>query len=259
MPAQFDAPPVKHRYGWIPDRPDQRDQTFVAAPGILANTNGDLDLRETLGDAYDQGQIRSCTANAIAAALEYELLKQNLPAFTPSRLFIYYNTRLRDDTLPFDAGASIRNAMQSVASEGFCSEILWPYTPGALVTLPSPECYAMGKTRRSIGYQRLPRSLAQMKGCLAEGYPFLFGFTAYEAFETPVVAKTGVLAMPAHAESALGGHAVLAVGFSEARQAFLVRNSWGPGWGLEGHFYMPAAYLLDEHLSDDFCTIRVVA
>ncbi len=98
-----------------------------------------------------------------------------------------------------------------------------------------------------------------MKGCLAAGYPFVIGFSVYESFESKKVAKTGHAPMPGPHEKMLGGHCVLAVGYNDAHQHFILRNSWGAGWGMEGYFTLPYSYLLDENLSTDFWTIRVVA
>jgi C1A family cysteine protease len=64
--------------------------------------------------------------------------------------------------------------------------------------------------------------------------------------------------MPAPSERAIGGHAVMAVGYEDANQWFLVRNSWGSGWGMAGYFTMPYAYLIQSGLSSDFWTIRIV-
>ena len=98
-----------------------------------------------------------------------------------------------------------------------------------------------------------------MKGCLASGYPFVFGFTVYESFESQEVAQTGIVPMPQSTEQVMGGHAVLAVGYDDAQQRFIVRNSWGEGWGMHGYFTMPYAYLTDSNLSDDFWTIRLIS
>lgn len=97
-----------------------------------------------------------------------------------------------------------------------------------------------------------------MKGCLADGYPFVFGFTVYESFESPEVARTGVLQMPAPKEGVVGGHAVVAVGYDDQNERFMIRNSWGKNWGQKGYFTMPYSYLLSDNLSDDFWTIRLV-
>ena len=93
-----------------------------------------------------------------------------------------------------------------------------------------------------------------MLTCLADGYPFIFGFAVYESFESQKVVRTGVVPMPRKAERMLGGHAVLAVGFDQQKKRFLVRNSWGEKWGQKGYFTMPYKYL--ETLAQDFWTIR---
>jgi C1A family cysteine protease len=64
--------------------------------------------------------------------------------------------------------------------------------------------------------------------------------------------------MPGPDEEVLGGHAVLAVGYDDSAECFIVRNSWGSGWGKKGYFTMPYSYLLEQNLSDDFWTIRTV-
>jgi C1A family cysteine protease len=97
-----------------------------------------------------------------------------------------------------------------------------------------------------------------MRGCLAEGYPFVFGFSVYESFEREEVAKNGKVNMPKKNEAQVGGHAVMAVGYLQSSKRFIVRNSWGTSWGMSGYFTMPFDYLLDENLSDDFWTIRLV-
>ncbi len=95
-----------------------------------------------------------------------------------------------------------------------------------------------------------------MLSCLAEGYPFVFGFAVYDYFESATMARTGILKMPTANEQMLGGHAVTAVGYDQSKKRFLVRNSWGTAWGLKGYFWMPFEYLTDRNLSDDFWTIR---
>ena len=95
-----------------------------------------------------------------------------------------------------------------------------------------------------------------MRACLAQGFPFVFGFTVYESFESQQVAQTGVVPLPQPGERVAGGHAVLAVGYNDAERRFIVRNSWGARWGMQGYFTMPYDYLANRNLADDMWTIR---
>jgi C1A family cysteine protease len=259
------------RYGWIPDLPDRRDRMFAAPAAHLRALPPSVDLTATCPPVYDQGELGSCTANAIAGALQFD---QHQPdhaprttdraprcpdTFTPSRLFIYYNERVVEGTVDEDSGATLRDGIKSVAKQGAPHEPLWPYVIARFRTKPSPKAYSDGRRHRALRYERVPRLLDQMQACLAAGFPFVFGFSVYESFESRDVARTGVMPMPEAGEVQLGGHAVLAVGYDTAARRFLIRNSWGPAWGRKGYFTMPFDYLVDDALSDDFWTVKGVA
>jgi C1A family cysteine protease len=246
-------------YGWQPDMPDGRDHMYAAPGPVLDKLPARVDLRKQCPEVYDQGQLGSCTGNAIAAALEFNQMKQNQRRpFTPSRLFIYYNERVMEGTVESDSGAQIRDGMKTVAKEGACRETNWAYEIDRFREEPPKKAYDEGEKHQAIRYQRLTPTLGQLKGCLADGYPFVFGFVVYDGFESPEVAATGEAQMPGAREKNLGGHAVLAVGYVERQQRFIVRNSWGPKWGTRGYFTMPYPYLLQPTLSSDFWTIRSV-
>ena len=219
-------------------------------------------MRISSGDIpapYDQGELGSCTANAIAAAIQFERMKQQLvPSFTPSRLFIYYNERAIEHTVASDSGAQIRDGIKSVGNQGDCPETEWPYVITKFKTKPPKNCYTDALKYKAVSYQRLALILSQLKGCLASGYPFVFGFTVYESFESAQVAKTGHAALPKSGEAAIGGHVVMCVGYDDAKQWFIVRNSWGSTWGMKGYFTLPYPYLLSPNLASDFWTIRLV-
>jgi C1A family cysteine protease len=250
------------RYGWIRDLPDQRDLLY-AAPMAVKALPASVDLRRGMPAVYDQGELGSCTANAIAAAVQFARRKGKRPSFVPSRLFIYYNERVIEGTVNEDSGAQLRDGMKVVVKLGVCPEKSrpaaehdWPYDIARFREKPPRPCYDFALDNQVIAYRRIHQALAQMKGCLASGFPFVFGFSVYESFESPEVARTGLVPMPSPSESMIGGHAVIAVGYDEETQRFLVRNSWGTGWGLEGHCTMPFAYLGDTSLASDFWTVR---
>jgi C1A family cysteine protease len=164
-----------------------------------------------------------------------------------------------EGTIKSDSGAQIRDGIKSVAKLGVCPEPEWPYDINKFATRPPKKCFTHALKYRAVSYQRVIQTLNQMKGCLASGYPFVFGFSVYDSFEGDAVAKTGTVPMPAPKEKLLGGHAVLAVGYDDKQQRFLVRNSWGKSWGIGGYFTMPYAYMTDSNLCDDLWTIRVIA
>lgn len=247
------------RYGWIHDLPDHRDHLYAAPSEVLSALPTQVDLRSQCPPVYDQGQLGSCTANAIAAAIEFERMRQGFQDFMPSRLFIYFNERTMEGTVNSDSGAQIRDGIKSVASLGDCPESEWPYNISQFAVKPPDSCFNDASKVTAISYSSVVQTLNQMKGCLAAGFPFVFGFTVYESFESQAVAETGVAQMPGPNEQAIGGHAVLAVGYDDSQQRFLVRNSWNTTWGLQGYFTIPYAYLMDPNLADDFWTIRLIS
>ena len=113
--------------------------------------------------------------------------------------------------------------------------------------------------RKVTSYQRV----ADFNGvidALASGYPVVVGFTVYSSFESNSVAKTGVMPYPnISTERVLGGHAVLIVGYNKNRNVFIVRNSWGTGWGDGGYFYMPFQVIQNTSMSSDFWIIKSLA
>jgi C1A family cysteine protease len=246
------------RYGWVPDLPDARDFMFVASQAVLNELPRQVDLRDECPAVYDQGQLGSCTANAIGGAFEFMQKKQGLQDFMPSRLFIYYNERQLEGTVGEDSGAMIRDGIKSVNQLGVCDETVWTYDISSFTERPPQEAYDQAADHQATVYQRVLPVLHQMQGCLASGIPFVFGFSVYESFESESVAKSGVVPLPPRGERLLGGHAVTAVGYDDNEQRFLVRNSWGSQWGMDGYCTMPYGYLTDPSLARDFWAVDAV-
>jgi C1A family cysteine protease len=251
----------KHKliHGWNPDLPDHRDFLYEAPSLILKILPPLIDLRAQCPPVFDQGELGSCTANAIAAAVQFEQMKQKEKnSFIPSRLFIYYNERFIEHTVKYDSGGMLRDGIKTVSKQGVCSEKIWPYNISEFTKKPSAQCYKEALKNEVLSYHRIAQTSEQMKACLTEGYPFVFGFSVYESFESEEVATRGIMPIPAKNEKLLGGHAVIAVGYDNSKQSFIIRNSWGTKWGIKGYFYMPYSYITDSNKSDDFWTIRLV-
>jgi C1A family cysteine protease len=247
---------VTHAYGWRPDKPDHRDWHFATAlePEEVP-TKVDLRVSGHLPPVYDQGQLGSCTGNGIAAAVDYENHRQGEAWVNPSRLFIYFNERELEGTVSADSGAEIRDGIKVLNQYGVCSETDWPYEIDRFTEKPPAACYSDGLGDRALAYHRAAQDQQLLREALAEGLPVVVGISIYESFESAEVAQSGDAPMPRISEQPLGGHCVLLVGYDDGPQRWLLRNSWGAGWGQDGYFTLPYPYLTTEGLSSDFWVI----
>jgi len=247
------------KYGWKKDNTDIRDKKHNYKPLFGLKHIKKFNLLDNCPPIYDQGKLGSCTANAIAAAYQFDEIKQLEPnIFIPSRLFIYYNERDIENTVKIDSGANIRDGIKTINKLGVCSENDWPYDITKFTEKPSNECYKLAKKNKSISYKRIEQNLEQIKSALFAGFPIIFGFNVYESFESQSVKDTGIMPIPKDNEKLLGGHAVLAVGFDDDKQSILVRNSWGKNWGDNGYFYMPYNFIIKSNYCSDFWTIKSI-
>jgi len=243
------------KYGWIPDLPDQRDYPYSLLAPKISTLPEKIDLRPNCSPIEDQGALGSCTAQALVGNLEFLKVKKLKKLLNFSRLFLYYNERLIRKTTATDSGASLRDGIKTLVKAGDCLEELCPYNIDKFTTRPNAKAYHNALLYQILGYYRLGSTL-EMKHTLSLGCPFVFGFAVYDSFELAGVSKTGIVPMPQKDERMIGGHAVMAVGYEENKQVFIVRNSWGKSWGDHGYCYMPYAYLQSQSLSSDFWTIR---
>jgi len=184
------------------------------------------------------------------------------PAPTPlkliqvSRLFQYYATRKIEGTVSEDAGATIRDAIKTGAVYGVADEAVWPYDITKFTMNPPAAIWTTAATHKVTSYHSIADGDTQsMKSVLASGFLIGFGFQVYDFFMSAEMAKKGVLPVPGPSEQLQGGHAVCLVGYDDSKKAFLVRNSWGTGWGLSGYFWMSYDYVANTALASDFWVV----
>lgn len=245
----------KQKYHWSKDKEDKRDYLFV--PRALKAIPSKVDLRAGCSPIENQGTLGSCTGQSIAAIVEY-LCRKAKKNVDVSRLFIYYQERLLEGTVNYDAGAYIRTGIKVVNKFGVPLETHWPYDVRKFAYKPTQTAYVNALSRKAVAYQKCADFNA-VKNALAIGYPVVIGFNVYESFESQVVEKTGQMPYPNVAtEECLGGHAVTLVGYDDSTQKFIARNSWGAGWGDRGYFYMPYRVIQNRTMSDDFWIITSI-
>lgn len=258
------------RFGWLPDLPDIRDIPFRNVFRVPEKLPARIDLRKFCPPVEQQGELGSCTAQALVGCLEFLQLRA-LPSLPHkianlqlkskssfedlSRLFVYYNERKAMGTVRVDSGAMLRTGIKVLKKLGVCREKLWPYVISKFARRPAPECYTEAARHQVTAYQRL-LNLHEMKACLAMGLPFVFGFAVYEHVLSESVRKSGAIRLPRRNERMIGGHAVMAVGYDDKTKTLLFRNSWGTEWGRAGYGFMPYAYPESRELSDDFWCIQ---
>lgn len=241
-------------FHWSRDLPDSRDYRYKNA---RITTPDRVDLRQWCSDIEDQGNLGSCTGQAIAGAIEY-LNKRSGSSTDVSRLFIYYYERAMIGTINVDSGAYIRDGIKVVFKNGSPLERFWPYNISKFRTKPSNAAVTDGRKRTVTLYERVPNFFGCINA-LAAGYPVVMGYLVYSSFMSRGVSRTGLMPYPdVRSENFLGGHAVLLVGYDNRTQRFIARNSWGRNWGDRGYFYMPYNVVSNTSMSGDFWIIKNV-
>ncbi|MDR3584600.1 MAG: C1 family peptidase [Desulfosporosinus sp.] len=225
------------------DKFDERDHLYARPP--LKVIPAALDLRNGCSPVVDQGELGSCTANALGSGLrEFLEIKSKQTFVTLSRLYLYYHERLLEGTVNEDSGAEIRDGMKVLNQLGICPEALEPYDISKFTNAPSQAAELSASKYKINSYQRL-NNVSDVQRSLAGLSPVVFGMTVYESFESDSVAKTGIVPTPKKHEQVLGGHAMLIVGYKKIGQTlyFIVRNSWGTAWGDKGYCYIPSSFI----------------
>lgn len=242
------------KFHWVADKPDKRDFIYTLQP---TPKNKLVDLRPFCTPVENQGNLGSCTGQAIAGAIE--LLNNKVQRYRDiSRLFIYYFNRTFINTVDYDSGAYIRDGIKTCFTYGACLENLWPYDISKFRIRPNSNAMSDALRRKITRYERV----LNFDGCinaLDNGFPIIVGYYVYSSFMSSILTRTGMMPYPnTRIEKLLGGHAVLLVGYDTRRSVFIARNSWGNKWGDKGYFYMPFEVIKNEKMSGDFWIIKSV-
>lgn len=235
------------------DYVDRRDYVYKAPPKPL---KAKVDLRFWTSPVEDQGQLGSCTGNALVGAYECLVNEQDKQKFVNlSRLFVYYNERELEGTVQTDAGASLRDGIKCLRKWGVCKESLWPYDITQYKVKPSEFCYQEAKLRTITSFARL-NNLTDVLGRLSEGKPVVIGAPIFNSIYN-VTKKNPIIPVPTTGDYMLGGHAMCIVGYDLTRKLLLVRNSWGTAWGDNGYGWMPFDYFNGLHQGIDTWTFDI--
>lgn len=217
------------------------------------------DLRSYFSEVRSQGALGSCAAFATTSVMEATLkIKGKKPSKLDhlAPLFFYYATRkaMQDSgSMPKatkrDTGSFMDAAARTAVKVGAPSEDLVPYRDGkaGLAYDPTEAEYTAAEDFQMLKTRRVS-TVKGMKSALASKHPIIIGVPLYESFMAKAFAESGEMTLPKKGEKVVGGHAMAMVGYDDAKESFIVRNSWGKGWGQSGYFYMPYEYFQPRYI-----------
>jgi len=193
-----------------------------------------------------------------------------------------------------DLGSNVRMAFKGLDKFGVPTEPSWAYIDDNFAKDPVDAADIEALKQRTVQYERLdpdnPEEIAfrlkkheretisnltllRVRQCIAEGHPVVFGFFAYEPMSDSWVQpqpgddSEGIwsfkpLPKDNQVRGDFGGHAVLAIGFDDAKQRILCQNSWGAypnGWGNgKGVFWLGYDWIQDYEATSDFWMMRLL-
>ena len=258
----------KIKFGWVPDLPDHRDvsiESSISLDSVAGVSNSvalpkSADIRGGFSPIENQGSIGSCTAQAGVALVEYMERKFGGQHIEASRLFLYKNTR-KLAGFQGDTGAYLRDTIKALRLFGVSQEQYWPYDVTKFDEEPDAFNYALANNYKSLKYFRVDmpnytpdRILKDIKSSIAKGIPLMFGSVVYNG----IMRAKEDIPYPAGNERPIGGHAMVICGYDDSRVgvnasipgAFLIRNSWGTNWGMQGYAWFPYEYLYSGLMMD---------
>jgi hypothetical protein len=253
------AKAVKRILNVVPSRDTERDWRMEHADqaGLLAARPAAVpaskDLRAAWWKIGDQGGSGSCVGWATAdSVLRWHFvksgrLKQNdklAPRFTwmaskETDQFFHAPT-----TFIEVAGTSLKAALDVSRKYGAVLEPVLPFASGKLFTGEEEAFYARAAQFKISSYFNLTlgrNSIDDWRRWLATKGPILTRLDVDRTWNA-ATSNSGNLDTYRR-DTARGGHAVALVGYTPDR--FIVRNSWGTGWGDKGFAYASLAYAQD--------------
>ncbi|MCX5785760.1 MAG: C1 family peptidase [Elusimicrobia bacterium] len=189
-----------------------------------------LDWRDNNGNYVtpirNQKKCGSCWAFSLTGGLEsYVLVTQNQPG---------KNLDLSEQIMVSCSGVGSCNGgtldADYLQSTGLPLETVYPYT-ATDGTCSSAAPGWESATYKIGAWGSVAKKLATVKAALVKYGPLPTAFMVYEDF---MHYKSGIYSYTTGKK--LGGHAVLLVGYNDAEQYFIVKNSWDTGWGENGFF-----------------------
>lgn len=229
--------------GWLGRIRDDQTRCVVAFGDVRPMLHASGDPRTIVLEegtpVSDQLSVPACVANSICDAIEIRAHNMGRPVRQLSRMFAHFAARFRDGTSGDpETGTYTTSAIEAMREVGICSEETYPYSEGP-TERPYAAAYVEASANRLTGF-RMIDSLGAVDTALAQHYPVLLAARIRADFRA-----AGATYIPSGVGPTIGGHMVLIVGvrYVDGRRQYLIRNSWGEGWGASGHTWADEVFV----------------
>lgn len=256
--ATIDQPRVRKNgwYGCKASIASPKDKWFKKRAVRLPQS---ADLTMYAPPIMNQGNLGSCVANGVTAAMRSLMIKKGAPAPMLSRLQLYYDGRVVEDCVGEDTGLEIRDAMRCSMKIGVAREELWPYDVTRFMDQPPQEVYQDAEKWQVLKFERVEVSNSDVKHALARGFPVIIGITLFDSFESDEVEKTGMVPMPVlSTEKIVGGHCMVVYNYGVTRGRYKTLNWWDSDWGDRGWGYLPEEMVGSPDYGSDYWIVTDV-
>ena len=282
MTDSMNAHPVGSARDLRPHSVRHRNASRWAPTGLRAAVTESIDLREFVDTdkwrVFQQGTLNSCTANALSAAIQYELLRHAPEkAFVPSRLFIWYQARVLENEVAHNEPVYLTDDVKGLQTAGVCAEehepfipadSLWPYSLDTFTKKPADACFEFANAHRFFTAVHLDQDLDHLLARLRAGHTFTINVAMLVPMEPPACYGPDFpdyddLGLPKDEKgieavaNARPWHTMLVVGADLSRGRFLLRNSMGDGWGDGGYGTIPFQQVLTPALCDSLWSVEL--
>ena len=233
-----------------------KEKTLQEDYKATVNPKTSVDLRPNFTDIKNQGDLGTCSVFSIVSIYEY-ILKKTERIKDLSERFVYFNIREKSGSMD-DLGSSLYDVIDSISQNGVCSEQLCRYSKKQYREKPTEDAYAEALTHKIQCAKNVKINHDDLTSALSEGYPIAISLKIYESFGHN---RCGFIYRPTNEEiesDQYGNHAMVICGYSSEERVYIVRNSWGDGFGDKGYCYIPFSYIEDSNLANSAFIITAI-
>lgn len=227
-----------------------------------------VDLRKFFPPVRNQYKLGACTSFAVASMYEAMMNRSGiLDSNVMSPAFLYYYSNVMKGRPA--GGSNYFEQLEVLEKNGICFERLYEYDQQDPTLSPSEDAVADAQSHKVLKAKQISiangndkKSVLQenhrmFASALSEGFPIGISLKIYDNLGKEGAFVSHPKDNPDAKEE--GWHAMVLVGYSDEKDLYIVRNSWGPEIGDNGYLYIPSAYVEDPDYINFACVITQIS